>query len=273
MALEEESDRVTGRPQRILGSRSPLTQLVAADESGLPATFAIALVLVAAGSMLLDSTLTKESWTYQFFFKRSFVQWVLLGTFSVGLVHLARRIPEWLREKAALRNFGNGGEIRGAGTLVERRWLQLQMARRVEDRESLQHLSKSLADHDDAEVDAAYRLSTDIIQILPLIGFFGTVFGLSHGLYQSFLQTGGTTTKDFAKAIAVAFDNTLLGLALTILLFAFQSILRKREESLLLRLNLLIGFATQPDAGGDHGAGADDRESGHLGHPSAVEQL
>jgi len=90
-------------------------------------------------------------------------------------------------------------------------------------------------------VDAAYRVSGDVVQILPLIGFFGTVFGLSHGLYKSFLATGGTNTKDFARAIAIAFDNTLLGLALTIILFVIQSILRKREEAVLLQLNLKAG--------------------------------
>ncbi len=74
------------------------------------------------------------------------------------------------------------------------------------------------------------------------------MFGLSHGLYQSFLATGGTSTKDFAKAIAIAFDNTLLGLALTIILFAVQSLLRKREESLLLQLNLQVGVASQSEA-------------------------
>jgi biopolymer transport protein ExbB/TolQ len=221
--------------------RSLFRRLVAADERKLLTTIVIALALVGWLAVGLPFLLPQETWMYQFLFKRSFVQWVLLSAFSIGLVHLLRRIPEWLLERKALRFLRQEGAAQGACTLVERRWLQLQAARGKGGRRDIEHFAKSLADHDDAEIDAAYRLTIDIVQILPLIGFFGTVFGLSHGLYQSFLATGGATTKDFAKAIAIAFDNTLLGLGLTIILFGAQSILRKRDEAVLLELNLLAG--------------------------------
>lgn len=222
-------------------------RLVAADESSLLTINVLSLLLVTALGLVLNKTLPPDSWPYEFFFKRSFVQWVLLGIFAIGFLHVLWRIPEWLREKNALKVLVRDGETYGAETLVERRWLQIKNAREG-GRGNMENYSKTLAEHDEAEIDSAYRLSTDIVQILPLIGFFGTVFGLSHGLYQSFLATGGTSTKDFAKAIAIAFDNTLLGLALTIILFAVQSLLRKREESLLLQLNLQVGVASQSEA-------------------------
>jgi len=221
--------------------RALFRRLVAADERKLLTTIVIALALVGWLAVGLSFFLPKETWMYQFLFNRGFVQWVLLSAFSIGLVHLLRRIPEWLLERKALRFLRQEGIVQGACTLVERRWLQLQAARGKGGRRDIEHFAKSLADHDDAEIDAAYRLTIDIVQILPLIGFFGTVFGLSHGLYQSFLATGGTTTKDFARAIAIAFDNTLLGLGLTILLFGALSILRKRDEAVLLELDLLAG--------------------------------
>jgi len=221
------------------------TRLLAADERRLPVTVLIALALVGWLAVMLQTRLSQDTWFYQFFFKRSFVQWVLLSAFSIGFVHVLRRIPEWYRERKALKILARDGVVKGERTLVERRWLQIEAARADPERGNHGHFAKTLADHDEAEIDAAYRLSTDIVQILPLIGFFGTVFGLSHGLYQSFLATGGTTTKDFAKSIAVAFDNTLLGLALTIILFAIQSVLRKREEGLLLELNLQASVAAE----------------------------
>ena len=254
--LKPESYRVTYGSQNevLLGAAGSsrhgalFTRLVAADESSLLTINVLALVLVTVLGVVLNKTLPADSWPYEFFFKRSFVQWVLLGVFAIGFLHLLWRIPEWLRERNAFKTLVREGEIYGAETLVGRRWLQLKSARAEGGRGSLENFSKTLAEHDEAEVEAAYRLSTDIVQILPLIGFFGTVFGLSHGLYQSFLATGGTSTKDFAKAIAIAFDNTLLGLALTIILFAVQSLLRKREESLLLQLNLQVGVATLSEA-------------------------
>lgn len=213
-------------------------RLVAADERGLPATLLVSAVLVVALAFGLKSYFPEGKWAYDFFFRRRFVQWVLLSAFAIGLVHLIRRVLPWLREKRALRQFDDDPSKLTPDTLVGRRWLQLQEARKECGRRNLAQRAKNLADQDEAEVNAAYRLSGDLVQVLPLIGFFGTVFGLSKGLYSSFLATGGTTTKDFAKAIAIAFDNTLLGLALTIILFALQSVLRKREEAGLLRLNL-----------------------------------
>src|SRR6185503_18200795 len=215
-------------------------RLLAADERGLAKTVLVAGALVVAFAFCLTALVAKGTWAHDFFFKRSFVQWVLLTAFGLGLVHLVRRLPAWFKERRALRELQRGDQITTADTLVGRRWLQIEAARGEHGLKNLGQSARSLAEHDEAEVDAAYRLSGDIVQILPLIGFFGTVFGLSHGLYQSFLVTGGTTTKDFAKAIAIAFDNTLLGLALTIILFTLQSILRKREDGLLLQLNLQV---------------------------------
>lgn len=213
-------------------------RLVAGDERGFPITLLVSGCMVVGFAFSLSSWVGKNTWTHDFFFKRSFVQWVLLTFFSVGLVHLLRRVPAWLRERRALRLVAYPEATAKSDTLVGRRLLQLDAARKDQTRKNLSQYSKVLAEHDEAEIDAAYRLSGDIVQILPLIGFFGTVFGLSHGLYQSFLATGGTATKDFAKAIAIAFDNTLLGLALTIILFVLQSVLRKRDDAVLLELNL-----------------------------------
>jgi biopolymer transport protein ExbB/TolQ len=216
------------------------SRLLAADERGLPTTVLVAGGLVAVFAFGLAASVSKNTWWHDFFFKRSFVQWVLLTAFAIGFVHLLRRLPAWLRERRALRDLQNLKNATTADTLVSRRWDQIEAAKNEHGIKTLGQYAKNLAEHDEAEVEAAYRLSGDVVQILPLIGFFGTVFGLSHGLYQSFLATGGTTTKDFAKAIAIAFDNTLLGLALTIILFMVQSILRKREEALLLQLNLRV---------------------------------
>jgi biopolymer transport protein ExbB/TolQ len=198
----------------------------------------IPLGAVALFALALKSTMMEGVWLFDFFFKRQFVQWLLLSIFAMAIFRLFQRIPTVIREQNALANLQSGVAPPPLG-LVGRRWHQLQTIISTRPNENHTEYSKQLAEHDAAEVDAAYRLSGDVVQILPLIGFFGTVLGLSFGLYENFLKAGGATTAAFAKAIAIAFDNTLLGLALTIILFAVQSVLRKREDAILLQLDLI----------------------------------
>lgn len=205
----------------------------------LASTFLLAACSVILFALVLNLTVAHDSWTHDFFFRRRFVQWVLLMAFAVGFIHLMRRIPIWLKEQKDLNAISKGRPPYSPDTMVGRRWAQIKASERESGREDLGQYAKHLAEHDEAELDGGYRVPGDIVQILPLIGFFGTVFGLSIGLYNSFLREGGATTKAFAHSIAIAFDNTLLGLALTIILFIFLSIFRKREEAILLRLDLL----------------------------------
>ncbi len=213
--------------------------LIAASDRLLLLKVFLALATTALIAFGFSAYLTDGSWLHDFLFNRRFVQWVLLTGFFIGFYHLVWRIPAWLRERKNLRLVRSEADVSKAKGMVARRWTLLQAACRLPAHGNLGQYAKSLAEHDEAELDAAYRISGDIVQILPLIGFFGTVFGLSLGLHSSFLTEGGTT-KAFAQAIAVAFDNTLLGLALTIILFICQSILRKSEEGVLLHLNVLV---------------------------------
>ena len=217
-------------------------RLVVGDERGLIFTLFFAGVVVAAFAIALKLSLEENSWFSDFFFKRRFVQWALLMAFAVGIIHLLRRVPLWLKERKALITFSKGETLVSNETIVGRRCLQIQAAMEQAKSRSLSQYAKHIAEQDEAELDAAYRLSGDVVQVLPLLGFFGTVFGLSIGLYGSFLANGGGGIKpqEFAKAIAIAFDNTLLGLALTIILFITQSLLRKREDAILNHLNLLV---------------------------------
>jgi len=213
----------------------------------------VPLSAVALFALALQLVTSENVWVHDFFFKRQFVQWLLLCIFAMALFRILRRIPIVAGAQRALANL-QSGVVPPAEGMVGRRWRQLQAITSGQRDGNLADLSHQLAEHDAAELDAAYRLSSDVVQILPLIGFFGTVLGLSFGLYENFLREGGATTAAFAKAIAIAFDNTLLGLALTIILFAVQSMLRKREDAILLQLNLLTRdqITTRPEPAKDN---------------------
>lgn len=66
------------------------------DEKGLLTTFILAVVAVVLFEFILKSLVNQSTWIHDFFFKRSFVQWVLLTAFAIGFIHLLRRVPAWL---------------------------------------------------------------------------------------------------------------------------------------------------------------------------------
>lgn len=217
----------------------PLPKTVSPREPGTLLTALYAVLLVAAGAWLLKGLTADSEWIHQFFFGRSFVQAVLLVAFAVGVVHLLRRLPAYRRERIALDSAPDSANHVAPVTAVGRRRASLRTAiGENRARTSVEAYARSLAEHDAAHLDSTYRIPSDVVQVLPLIGFFGTVLGLSRGLFEAYMTGGGTTPQDFAKAIAVAFDNTLLGLALTIILFIAQAIMRKRDEALLRRVDL-----------------------------------
>ena len=100
--------------------------------------------------------------------------------------------------------------------------------------------AKELADEDGRSFNENYVLITDVVQLLPLVGFFGTVWGLSQGLYNNFVLQGEDSTSSFANAIGTAFDTTLLALFLTILLSILMSVIRRSEQAVLERLEHVV---------------------------------
>jgi biopolymer transport protein ExbB/TolQ len=192
------------------------------------------------------------TWLHEFFFNRRFVQWVLIFVFSVGFLSVILRLPELIRNLAfaAVDPLGKSSE---EALSAPPRWRPVLEARSIKTKTELNLYLNVLKEREAAEVDAGYRIPTDIAQLLPLIGFFGTVFGLSIGLYNTFLIQGDSSTRAFATAIAIAFDNTLRCLALTIILFAFTSAVRKADESVSAQIadagnKLLQDLCFSPEA-------------------------
>lgn len=81
-------------------------------------------------------------------------------------------------------------------------------------------------------------------QILPLLGFLGTVIGLSAGMVEFGGFSGGETSVDglrdqlkgFSNELGNAFDTTLLALSYMVILILLGSLVNRREESLLGRI-------------------------------------
>jgi len=103
---------------------------------------------------------------------------------------------------------------------------------------------------DQAEIDQAIIANTHapvkfVIWLIPILGFIGTVLGVSNAIsgFSSLIQASSDFAAvrdnlgEVARHLGVAFETTLLALIKTsVLMFAF-SMIQKRENALLIRLD------------------------------------
>ncbi|MCG3148463.1 MAG: hypothetical protein PCFJNLEI_01907 [Verrucomicrobiae bacterium] len=117
-----------------------------------------------------------------------------------------------------------------------------------EDADRTVEVAKEEADLDVYTSDSSYRLNRLFIWALPVLGFIGTVYGVSLAVsnFAGFLQ--GAVTPEAIKiqvgmittGLGVAFYTTLLGLIFATIA-AFSSLLMERtEESMLDEINELV---------------------------------
>ena len=95
-----------------------------------------------------------------------------------------------------------------------------------------------------------YDISRVLIWAMPILGFIGTVFGISIsvGEFSLFLNQSGETMdiglikerlSDVAAGLAFAFDTTLLGLVGSLVAMVTTSIVQNREERFLARVDAI----------------------------------
>jgi biopolymer transport protein ExbB/TolQ len=127
----------------------------------------------------------------------------------------------------------------------------------------------SQADTDAAMVDSSYAMLKVLIWAIPILGFIGTVIGISeavNGFTQAVKEAENLEKVKAAlglvtNGLAVAFDTTLLGLILSMVIMFPTNSVQKAEEDLLSTIdqycneNLLPRLATEAEtraAGPDH---------------------
>jgi biopolymer transport protein ExbB/TolQ len=201
--------------------------------------------VLSAGATLLVASLVKVfaeqgSWVFQFFFCRRFVQWIIVWMCIHGLVELARRIPAWWRERRGLRNWQRGGTPGLNAGLVSDRYQRLKQLLECASVVDIRAGARRLAEQAAAQLDSRYSTVNVLTHLASYCGFFGTVLGLSVGLFQAFGSQGALSIKSFGAAVSTSFDTTLSGVACTILLIMMQSLMRSREEALLTATDQMV---------------------------------
>jgi biopolymer transport protein ExbB/TolQ/uncharacterized protein YukE len=245
-------------------------------EYGVAATMLVLALLFPIGLMIFDPTLM---------FERGWEQYVGTGIYLWAVLTLGRELIRlWRNERAfeeapdllrrvniAAAHQGTGS---GAGTSTavevsdeERRLLPRrvrQLASYIRETRSpsvtqLMEVNREASGLDQEQVAGRFTLTRYILYLLPVIGFIGTVEGISRALMKisevlpmvkeldGFLSnlTGVTA------ALQIAFDSTLLALFLSAALMLVQTLVFRRSEELLARVDRWVVEHVLPRVGGD----------------------
>lgn len=114
-------------------------------------------------------------------------------------------------------------------------------------RKSLEHLDQDIKSSEESHADDqhdSYAMIRIITWAMPMLGFLGTVIGISATLGQmdaSKLASGSQEAmNNLTRGLYVAFDTTAVGLVLTMMVMFIQFAVNKAELRLLRRIDLAI---------------------------------
>lgn len=114
--------------------------------------------------------------------------------------------------------------------------------RNLENPGAIQSVLQTQAENDEAQIMESYSFSSMLVLIIPLLGFVGTVLGLSGSIGGFGQALGGNTTdiadlvdslKEVTANLEIAFDTTLLALLCALVLQLYQALIRARETQFL----------------------------------------
>jgi biopolymer transport protein ExbB/TolQ len=121
----------------------------------------------------------------------------------------------------------------GVSPLTERLKIHLQSLRRSGTTSNLNAEIRSRAEDAAGKADADYGLVRLILWAIPMLGFLGTVIGITTALDNLDLTTIAESSKKLSEGLAVAFDTTGLAIALDVALFFVQFLVYREESNLL----------------------------------------
>ncbi len=191
------------------------------------------------------------------------VEYITVIMFFIGMVGMVFRLltirREWKaaelglifppfnghREDLSLVNeylqaLEKASQVRGVSLLISRlssalSFLKLNGAPGDLEQE-LRYLSEEEAIHSESH----YGMVKMFIWAIPILGFLGTVIGITQALGNLNLTELEATSKNLADGLQVAFDTTALALSLVFILYFFMFFVRNRENSLFQKIDLMV---------------------------------
>ena len=128
---------------------------------------------------------------------------------------------------------------KGVSPLTERLKVLLLSLRRNHSASNLDFEIRTRSEDAAAKADADYGLTRLILWAIPMIGFLGTVIGITVALDNLDLNAMSESSKKLSAGLAVAFDTTGLAIALAVMLFFVQFLVYREESHLLAETDRL----------------------------------
>ena len=121
---------------------------------------------------------------------------------------------------------------------IERALLNLKNVGNVSD---VSEMLRAQAENDESHMDSSYGILSGIIWVIPILGFIGTVVGLSGAIggFGAVLNTDASVSSlrdslaPVTSNLGVAFDTTFVALVLAMVVQLLMTLLRKQEEMFL----------------------------------------
>ena len=158
---------------------------------------------------------------------------------------------------AARRWLGTLDQLPGAtrGSLLVRRLRELLT--RQTHRGTTKHLADDLRELAARDADAAHDslgLVRIIVWAIPMLGFLGTVIGITQTLGGLDFSDGTAAVDRLKSGLYVAFDTTALGLVLSVAAIFLQFPIERSEQRLLAALDGRVGYLLSANLPSDEAA-------------------
>jgi biopolymer transport protein ExbB/TolQ len=238
-------------------------------------TMLVLALLFPVGLMIFDPTLM---------FERGWEQYVGTGIYFWAVLTLSSELLRLWRNEQAFEDspsllkrvtaaMGPGGSREGLqtpGTIADEdsrilpvRIRQLMSFSKESGRPSvtqLMEVNREGSGLDQEQMAGRFTLTRYILYLLPVIGFIGTVEGISKALMNisrvlpmvKNLDGFLTNLTSVTSALQIAFDSTLLALFLSAALMLVQTLVLRRSEDLLARVDRWVVDHVLPRVGTDN---------------------
>lgn len=121
---------------------------------------------------------------------------------------------------------------------IERALLNLKNVGNLSD---VSEMLRAQAENDESHMDSSYGILSGIVWVVPILGFIGTVIGLSGAIggFGTVLNTDTNISSlrdgliPVTSNLGIAFDTTYLALVFAMIIQMIMTILRKQEEQFL----------------------------------------
>lgn len=198
--------------------------------------------------------LEKDNYVYLFFFRSWYVQAVTTWLYSAAMIFVFNRLyclgdeRKILAERISLERAPSISRKEAEAILegIPSEYRTSMGFRRIDELlraylhgEEVIRLNQELSRRDVEQIETGHLVLNALRQLIPVLGFLGTVVGLSLGMVQ-FARTSGTTQtvdglrsvlNEFAAKLSIAFDTTLLALIYMVVVVLVVSMLRHTEET------------------------------------------